>query len=132
MYIKSDEKFIWIDSNSIIAHLWNYENTPELFSDVYSFCGQYRYVGSGELKEAKENKLCKICEVACKNYFIKMDRYYNIKRYCFHCKKVTKFLRCDNCNKYFCLDHAEYDEERDDMGYFLFSYPLHLIKGEPC
>ena len=33
------------------------------------------------------------------------------RHYCPHCQKTTKFMYCDNCSKYFCTEHAEWDEE---------------------
>ena len=33
------------------------------------------------------------------------------KHYCPHCKKTTRFMYCNNCGKYFCTEHAEWDEE---------------------
>ncbi len=42
------------------------------------------------------------------------ERKWYIKRYCFHCKEVTRFLLCDNCSKYFCLNHANWDYWGDE------------------
>jgi hypothetical protein len=32
-------------------------------------------------------------------------------RYCLQCKGVTCFTYCDNCGRYFCLDHCRRDED---------------------
>lgn len=34
------------------------------------------------------------------------DKHLLTNRYCFKCKRVTKFGYCDNCGKFFCLAHA--------------------------
>ena len=34
------------------------------------------------------------------------DKYWFTNRYCFHCKKVTVFIRCENCGKWFCRTHG--------------------------
>ena len=28
--------------------------------------------------------------------------YWSVKRYCFHCRKIKQFIKCDNCGKFFC------------------------------
>ena len=44
------------------------------------------------------------------------SKYWFTKRYCFKCKQVTQFMRCDNCGKFFCekssgeLDSPEYGD----------------------
>lgn len=37
------------------------------------------------------------------------ERYYP----CWKCKRITKHLRCDNCNKFFCLTHCDWDNDSD-------------------
>lgn len=37
------------------------------------------------------------------------DPKWVIKRYCFRCQSVERFLRCDNCGPYFCLGHCEWE-----------------------
>lgn len=51
--------------------------------------------------------------------------YYNlIRRYCFICKIVTDFTRCDNCSLYYCISHCVWEQDGDyESGYT--SYPLH-------
>ena len=45
------------------------------------------------------------------------SRYWFTKRYCFYCKKVTRFERCGSCDRYFCSEHAEEDgPELGDYG----------------
>jgi hypothetical protein len=46
-----------------------------------------------------------------------------ILRYCFYCKKVTKFLYCDDCHHYYCTNHAYYESEGWEYSYK--SYPVH-------
>ena len=36
---------------------------------------------------------------------------WQIMRYCFTGKTVEKFYYCDNCGKYFCRPHHDYDKE---------------------
>jgi len=55
-------------------------------------------------------------------------KYWNTKRYCFKCKKVVKFFRCDNCNTFFCAEHSEIaGKEIGEFGSVLDpgGYPLH-------
>jgi len=33
-------------------------------------------------------------------------KYWYKTYYCPHCKKATKFLRCDNCGRFYCAEHA--------------------------
>ncbi len=42
-----------------------------------------------------------------------------INRYCFVCKKITRFTHCDNCSMYFCYEHCDFDKEGDwEHGYY--------------
>ena len=54
--------------------------------------------------------------------------YWFTKRYCFRCKKITQFMRCDNCSHFFCTEHAETaDIEYAEYGSILDpgGYPIH-------
>lgn len=49
--------------------------------------------------------------------------WQNLRHYCFTCKKVTTFVRCDNCGKRFCLEHAERETDGSgEVGYY--TYPV--------
>ena len=56
--------------------------------------------------------------------FVKVDttaednRYWTRKRYCFKCKRVRLFYRCDNCGQFFCPEcSGEWqDPELGDYG----------------
>jgi len=50
---------------------------------------------------------------------------YEVNRYCFKCKTVTKFIVCGNCCKMFCSKHAESATEYDGMGWKLYDYLIH-------
>jgi len=63
------------------------------------------------------------------------NRVWSIQEYiywyrwlpCFKCKRITKWLRCDNCNRFFCMRHAERDDaEYGDYGSILDlgGYPI--------
>ena len=43
-------------------------------------------------------------------------------RYCFHCKKVTLFIYCDNCGKMFCFNHAAEEGGDWESGYKKYKY----------
>jgi len=36
---------------------------------------------------------------------------WEIKRYCFQCKAVERFMYCDNCGGHFCLAHCKREED---------------------
>jgi len=49
-----------------------------------------------------------------------------IKHYCPHCKKTTLFVRCFNCNKRYCNEHAiEETEGNWESGYITYTICYH-------
>ena len=47
-----------------------------------------------------------------------------ISRYCFKCQKVTKFIYCDSCGKFFCQEHAGKESDIGDYGHVYNTYSL--------
>ena len=61
-----------------------------------------------------------------------MIEWPKTNRYCFQCKKVTKFILCDNCGKMYCSNHADVEVETEDYSSILGRYLVHLIRGKSC
>ena len=50
---------------------------------------------------------------------------WRIKRFCFHCKKVSEFILCDNCSHFYCVDHADIETEYGEYGSTISTYSVH-------
>jgi len=38
-------------------------------------------------------------------------RYWHRRYYCTYCERRTKHIVCDNCGKYYCMAHCEWDND---------------------
>lgn len=54
---------------------------------------------------------------------------FPIKKYCFYCKKVTKFITCINCGRRYCINHAK-TESCWETDYKPVPYCYRCFKGE--
>ena len=50
-----------------------------------------------------------------------------IQRYCFYCKRTTRFWYCENCSYYFCTEHAYWDEGDGWEYNYAGKHPVHAL-----
>jgi hypothetical protein len=57
------------------------------------------------------------------------EKYWKtISHFCFYCKSVTKFSRCGNCGKRFCLGHCYEEQDSYEEGGRIYPICYHCIK----